>query len=164
MKISISSISLNFILHVLILAATSSFALAGDWSVPSHLVGTWSAQQKVTVRMVDQKGDYIFISDTVLISITIKADRTVEGTCGRATFLECRVAENRGWFGRYFNLATDYVITGKLIGKVFENDSLNDKTISIPFNAAETSTDGSLFQKLRWFDLYPMADFALRKQ
>ncbi len=45
-----------------------------------------------------------------------------------------------------FNLATDYTICGKLIGSIFENDSLINKRISIPFNLNENAIIGSLFQ------------------
>ncbi|MCE9540832.1 MAG: hypothetical protein K8R85_16685 [Bacteroidetes bacterium] len=128
------------------------------------MTGTWSARQRVTVRMKDANNDYIFIKDTVTIAITISADVSVEGTCGGALFKDCLLSSNRGWFGRWLNIKTDYIITGKLIGKIFEKDTLTDKTISAPFNVTGSSTAGSLFQKEGWFDIYPMADFKLEKK
>jgi len=154
----------NLFIQLVLAGTIFSSAIADDWVVPQQLIGIWSARQKVTARTKDANDDYIFINDTVVIAITINENRTVEGMCGTAVFQGCVIAENRGWFGRFFNLATDYVITGKLIGKIFEKDTLTNKTISAPFNVTGTTTAGSLFQKESWFGIYPMADFKLEKK
>ncbi|MDP1676101.1 MAG: hypothetical protein Q8L88_04485 [Bacteroidota bacterium] len=159
-----SRISRNLFIQLVLAGTIFSSAIADDWIVPQQLIGTWSARQQVTVRMKDANDDYLFIKDTVTIAITINDNRTVEGTCGGAAFQGCMLAENRGWFGRFFNLATDYIITGKLVGKIFEKDTLTEKTISAPFNVTGTTTAGSLFQKESWFGIYPMADFGLEKK
>ena len=164
MKNIITFFCRNLRIQLVLAGIIFSSAIAGDWVVPQQLTGEWSARLKVTVRMKDANDDYIFISDTVAIAITVNADGTVDGICGGATFQGCVIAENRGWFGRMFNLATDYVITGKLIGKIFANDTLTDKIISAPFNVTGNVTAGSLFQKQGWIGIYPMADFALEKK
>jgi len=87
--------------------------------------GKWTSRQLVTARLKENNADYSFSKDTVTIQTIINENGSVEGFCGGAKLKDCSISENRGWFGRLFNLYTDYIITGKLIGSVFEKDTLN---------------------------------------
>jgi hypothetical protein len=122
--------------------------------------GKWTSRQLVTARLKENNADYSFSKDTVTIQTIINENGSVEGFCGGAKLKDCSISENRGWFGRLFNLYTDYIITGKLIGSVFEKDTLNDKKISCRFNLKETFIDGTLFQK-QAMDVFPMVNYHL---
>lgn len=131
--------------------------------LPATVTGTWLSTQLLTVRFEDEKGTYTFVSDTVLIRITIEANGTVTGTCGGATFSVGKIRENRNWFGSLFDLGTDYVFEGQLTGKIFDMDPLPEKKIKVPFNLKEGYLQGTLFQKKGW-DGNPMVNFKLGKR
>ncbi len=140
------------------------FSSCDEWSVPKELMGVWSGKQYLKVRLEDEHGNYTFPGDTVIISIVVDGKGIVSGTVGAAVLQRCSMEQNRGWFGRTLNLATDYRFTGKLVGKIFPADTIIEKEISAPFNLIGTeATRGSLFCG-SGFAIFPMSDLTLQKQ
>ncbi len=160
MKTSKINISL-VITSVLCLVVLSS---CDEWRVPKELQGVWSGKQYLKVRLEDENGKYQFPGDTVTISIVVDEKGIVSGTVGDAVLQNCSIEKNRGWFGKTFNLATDYRFNGKLIGKIFSADKTDEKEISAPFNLIGTNaTIGSLFTG-SGFAIFPMSGLSLQKQ
>ena len=53
---------------------------------------------------------------------------------GDAILTDGRLERNRGALGRKLNLATDYLITGKLNGSIVRSESITRESVSIPLN------------------------------
>lgn len=135
-----------------------------QWEMPSHLEGNWQSKQQVKVR-IKSDGKYVFLSaqDSVLLKMKIDQYGNITGTLGNAIFESCKVQKNRGELGRTLNLATDFVIKGKLKGKIFDDDPYSEKEISAPFDVSNNKMNGSIFQ-LFGFDLFPVSGLDATKQ
>jgi hypothetical protein len=142
-----------------LLAAVS----CAPWSVPPSLVGTWTGTQQVTVRVRQPRGASGFVSDTVAIALTIRADGSVAGRVGGTELVNSYVLQNRGWFGRLIHVATDYRIEGRLQGALFAADPVPTKDVRAPFDVRGDSLIGSLFQ-LSGMGVYPMVDLRLARR
>ena len=132
--------------------------------IQTGLQGDWKGSGEAKVRFVRGFGDYVFLSSgaPVLCSIRIETNGNVEGNLGTATFRACRIESNRGALGRFLNLATDFRISGKLEGPIFQGDTIQIKQISIPFTQIGDSLTGSIFHR-DGNSLFPMAGFELVK-
>ena len=135
----------------------------GEWVMPNSLVGTWVAQQVVSVRYESGFMSFRFAKDSVNIAVTIHENGSVTGTVGGAKFEDCSVASNRGWFGRTFNLGTDYAVAGRLSGSIFGQDTLLAKEINILFSVKDGIVEGAIFQK-QGVGVFPMVNIYLTKQ
>jgi hypothetical protein len=143
--------------RLFLIAAASGLLLAASctrWSVPSSLVGTWSGTQKVTVRVGQPRGPNRFVSDTVAIALSVRADGSVEGHVGGATLAGAYVLRNRGRF--------DFRLEGRLQGALFSGDPIPTMDIHAPFGVANDTLAGSLFQQ-SGMGVYPMVDFRLTR-
>ena len=131
-------------------------------SIPDSVTGNWENNLNVKVRYKPD-GNYIFVpsDEPVTINLKINSDGKVEGNFGTAKFENCTVKNNRGWIGKKLNLATDYVIKGKLSGKIFTKDTILSKDISIPFNMENNMLSGDIFNNESFLGLYPMAEVKL---
>ena len=148
---------------LLIVFIFTSTILKSDDLVPESLIGEWGGFRKSVVRYEVETFSFKFEIDSVDIKINIFKDGRVEGNVGDAKLKNCKFSFNRGWFGKTFNLATDYIIKGELEGSIFEKDSIQSKKISIPFNLDNNLINGTLFHKFS-IDLYPIiSDFVLNK-
>lgn len=106
-----------------------------------------------------QNGEWVFTSagnNPVSMQLTIAADGSVQGHVGDAVFADAVCRVNRGDFGRKLNIKTDYIITGKLNGKIFPESPYNEMSISLPFNLESGRIHGTLFQ-LDNHGVFPMA-------
>ncbi|MBI5916705.1 MAG: hypothetical protein HY842_15110 [Bacteroidetes bacterium] len=139
------------------------FASCSSQVEPEIPVGSWSATQETTVRFKAPREPFRFVSDTVGIAVNIHDDGTVDGSVGEADFEGCSIRRNRGNLGRQLNLATDFVITGKLRGSIFPQDTLVEKPISMPFNMKDNFMDGAIFQK-NGMGIFPMVNIHLARQ
>jgi hypothetical protein len=126
-------------------------------------VGTWSGTQAVRVRLQATRGPGAFVSDTVPIAITIRADGEIEGHVGGARLENAYVLKNRGAFGRLIHVATDFRIEGRLQGAVFAADTRPTKDIRVPLSLERDTLSGALFH-VAGMGLYPMADLRLTKR
>lgn len=133
-------------------------------TLPATVTGRWMGKVPLQVR-TKEHGHYIFhpSKDSIAIYISIEPDGIVSGTIGAARLFECKAAVNRGRIKRALHLQTDFIIRGKLLGQIFNADSIDEKIISIPFNVLHNQTEGSLFDRSGSWDLYPMANFQLHR-
>jgi hypothetical protein len=151
-------------LQLMFMTACSIFFVScSKWVIPRELVGTWSATQVVTVRYNTGIMSFRFVKDTVTIAMSIQENGSILGTLGGAKFENCTVSANRGWFGRMFNLNTDYIITGNLAGRIFAQDTLSAKEISAPFNVVRDTLRGGIFHT-QGMDAFPMVTLRLSRQ
>ena len=144
--------------RLILIAAASCLLLAAScrrWSVPAPLVGTWSGTQKVTVRVRQPRGPNRFVSDTVAIEISVRADGSVDGRVGGATLVGAYVLRNRGRF--------DFRLEGRLQGTLFSGDPIPTMDIHAPFGVVNDTLAGSLFQQ-SGMGVYPMVDFRLARR
>jgi len=111
---------------------------------PLDLPGTYTGKERVLLRY-DKDGQYIYRDEIVMVSLIIDSKGEVTGMVGEAAFEGCNTKSNRGWLSHTLNIKTDFIIKGKLIGKTFEKDSIQNKNISIPFNIKNGELRGSLF-------------------
>ena len=133
------------------------------WAVPAPLVGTWTGTQKVTVHVREARGPDRFVSDTVAITVSIRADGSVEGRVGGATLVGAYVLQNRGWLGRALHFATDFRLEGRLQDAAFGGDPIPTMDVRAPFGLVGDTLDGTLFQR-SGMGVYPMAGLRLRKR
>ena len=133
--------------------------------IQTGLQGEWKGSGEAKVRFVRGFGDYVFLSSDapVLCAIRIETNGKVEGKLGTAIFRDCRVESNRGALGRFLNLATDFRISGRLEGPIFQGDTIQVKQISIPFTQIGDSLTGSIFHR-DGNSLFPMSGFELVKK
>jgi hypothetical protein len=123
--------------------------------MPHNHIGNWIGRELATTRYVDEKGKYCFVDDSLSVIINIQQDGKVSGSVGSLGFVDCRVEENRGWFGRMLHLGTDLRIAGYLEGRMNTYDKDTLKEISIPFDVEEFRLSGSIF-KTNNSDMFPM--------
>jgi hypothetical protein len=131
-------------LFTLLLFSIFILSACSKWVIPSNLPGTYTGKQRVLIRY-DRGGQYIYRDNNVMMSLFIDKKGNVCGMVGGATFEGCMVSQNRGWIERQLGIKTDFLIKGMLIGKTFDEDTLVNKDISIPFNSANGELKGSLF-------------------
>jgi len=163
MKTKLQSHFKNGIILSSIVLGLSLLFSCGEWVLPKELVGHWKSNQEVTVRFKEKGKPFQFISQPVEINLSIKEDGTMEGKIGNALLTGYKVIKNRSWFGRQFDLATDYHITGKIIGKVFDSDPLLEKEFNFPFDMDDNTITGTIFQK-QGIGISPMVDVRLVKE
>ncbi|MEI6089028.1 MAG: hypothetical protein WCR42_01110 [bacterium] len=160
------SFNMTLIAIVLLLFLTQQNSeSATNWTPPQSIVGNWSGKHLVVVR-TQTNGKYNFTKSpgALNFNIIIYSDGKLTGTLGTATFEGCVVYKNRGWIGRTLNLKTDFVIKGKLVGPIFPEDAIKNKTISMPLNLENNTLKGSLFQMEETIDKFPMVDVRLSKE
>lgn len=131
--------------------------------IPPELAGNWTGSGKVAVRTGSIFSSFQFFpcDSTLPFQIQIDSNGKVSGAIGDASFENCFATLNRGKIGKAINIKTDYIIRGQLTGKIFNEDPLEQKEISMPFNMVNGKIDGSLFMKLN--GVYPMAAIHLTK-
>lgn len=131
------------LIFLMLFVFTTAFAGEKN-SYLKPLIGTWEGKC------------YHFASkDSVLVSITINEDATAIGTVGDAILRDCLAKKNRGWFGRWINIKTDYIIkSGYLEGLIVPSDSITVNYFTLPFNLAKTRMQGTVMKIAKW--TYPV--------
>jgi len=164
MKMQSLYITLFFV--VLSLSFIQPFSLSAEnWTPPSSIVGNWSGKHLVVVRTkTNGKFNFIKHPEAVIFNISIKQNCQVSGSLGTAVFEDCIIQKNRGWIAKQLNLKTDWVIQGKLVGAIFPEDVIKNKTISMPINIENGRIKGSLFQIEGTIGMFPMVDVRLSKE
>lgn len=160
-------LAITGLLFVFIISSCgSNLNLVNDTSFGGYqLPGKWTGAQPITVRYSSGFMNYTFVrsEDSIQSQIQIDESGFVTGKIGNASFNEAKVKKNRGAIGRKLNLATDYVIKGKLIGFTFAGDSIPEKEISIPLILENGYLKGDVFMN-RGLGIYPMGSLNLIKQ
>ncbi len=138
-------------------ALTFTFSGCVSHIPAAEIAGVYQDDVTLTVR-TRENGKFVFTraADKVHMQLTIQSDGTVEGLVGDARFVDATCTLNRGDLGRKLNVKTDFIIRGKLDGRIFANDPTSGKEVSLPFNLENGRIHGSLFQ-LDSPGLYPMA-------
>jgi hypothetical protein len=115
--------------------------MAGHWTGNARIIVSWCHQTNLPVE------------------VDIHADGSVIATVGDARLLEGRFQPNRGWLGRLLNLASDYIITGRLDGAIVAAEGITRERVMIPldFNGGvfkgRVLTNGLKFvEKDQWKD------------
>jgi hypothetical protein len=104
-----------------------------SWRPPEALVGTWVGKDHIHAPPENGSPSQIY-KEQVAIRIQIASDGSVDGQVGTAHFVGCKIKSNRGWFGKTFNLWSDYLICdGRLEGPLFSKDPSDAKgSFAIP--------------------------------
>ena len=135
------TIAIYIAMAIMSLAVCSS--QAAKTAVTSTMVGHWEGDARIIVSWCRQTNLHV--------SVDIRADGSVTGKVGDTTLLNGRFERNRGWLGRKLNLATDYIIKGKLSGPIVTSEGITRDRVSIPLNftggafAGGIHTSGSKF-------------------
>ena len=110
------------------LPAAENIALpvAGHWAGSARIIVSWCQQTNLNV------------------AVDIRADGNVSGKVGGATLIGGRFAANRGWLGRKLNLATDYIITGRLEGALVPAEGIVRDRVYIPLNLKDNALVGGI--------------------
>ena len=131
-----------------------------EWTVPPELVGEWkSGELLITVRTKTDK-EWIFISDSAMIAITLNSDHSVTGTIGAASFANGVIIRNRG---NPETTGCAQVIKCGSIGKIFPDDPLSNKDVQLwlaPMDGNRIDTELRYTQGMSQF---PMAGMFLMK-
>jgi hypothetical protein len=146
-----------FIGWIYILLATVLFSCSSIyWTVPVEYIGQWeTSKEKITVRTKLKHDPYRFISDSAIVKIKINDDKTVSGTIGLASFENAKLRKNGSlpW-----ETGVEYIIECGSIGKIFNNDPLDQKEVEIWFGPL--NSDGNSDSELRYTEgaaQFPMA-------
>ena len=125
--------------------ATMMIALVA-LSVPdSRLVGRWQGTDRYFGLSYEEGSAAHDRAQYVEANLTISADGTVEGRIGGAELSACRIEANRGRLGRALHVKTDFIIRGKMEGRVSANSETGTHDISVPLDLAGDQLDGSVF-------------------
>lgn len=131
--------------------------------VPDSLVGVWQGKCKIYLPL-SKNPQLAGEKDTVDVTITIHKDGAVQGSVGKAKFVKCRFAKNRGWFGRWLNIKTDFIIKGGYLqGPLYPGDSVQVKKFTLPFNIINGKMRGSVMQIFRWKYPKPLVSILIAK-
>ena len=113
------------------------------WQPPAALVGQWEGSLKIFNDFVQHS--------RVDMNLTINADGSVTGQIGDAKLESAKIAPNRGDIGRALNLATDFIVVGKLKGPLIAAEGITRDSVSIPFNLVEGKLEGGFGSDGVWF-------------
>jgi len=120
-----SRCNVHWIVAVAVLLLNGA-AAAGAEAVTPAMAGNWQGSGKIVVIWCHQP--------SVAVSVTIQLDGQVTGQVGDARLVDGRFARNRGWLGRKLNLATDYIIAGRLEGPLVAAEGITRSRVMIPLN------------------------------
>jgi len=125
--------------------AAMTIALVALSAPDSRLVGRWQGTDRYFGLSYEEGSASQGRAQYVEANLTISADGTVEGRIGGADLSACRIEANRGWFGRMLHIKTDFIIRGKMVGRVSANSEIGTHTISVPLDLDGDQIDGSVF-------------------
>ena len=154
----------KFTTIIAIFIATLALQACSKWTVPPELIGAWSGKNNVTFRTKDAAGNYVFKTEETPVRFVIRQDESMEGTVGAATFVNCKISQNRNWFEKQLGLSTDFQVTGgTLKGRINANDPFNGKEIMVPFDLKDGKIRGTIFLHNDGAK-FPMVDLELAKE
>jgi hypothetical protein len=104
--------------------------------VTPEMAGHWEGTARIIVSWCQQKD--------VVVSVDIHSDGSVSGKIGDATLINGRFERNRGWLGRKLNLATDYIINGKLDGAIVAAEGIARNEVFIPLDLKANAFVGGI--------------------
>ena len=131
-----------------IMAASSALALtllsvgrvthAADTqtSLPPEMTGHFTGVATIVVNWTMQR--------QLLVDVFIRQDGTVEGMVGDAAIRDGRLRRNRGRIGRALNLATDWIVVGRLEGDVIAAERIRRDGVKIPLDFVASQYRGGV--------------------
>ena len=126
-----------------------------EWTVPPELVGDWeSGEHQITVRTQPEKGEWVFTSDTAIVTITINSDKSVTGTIGAASFTNGVIKKNRG---NPDVTGLSHSIECGSIGKIFNDDPLDAKEVELWLSPMEGNMIDTELRYTEGWAQFPMA-------
>ncbi len=140
----------------------SAFFLSscGDWTLPPELVGEWKSDKiLITVRTKVEK-EWVFTSDTTIITIIINSDHSVSGAIGAASFAKGVIIKNRG---NPETTGCAQVIKCGSIGKIFPDDPLSNKDVQLWLAPMEGDRIDTELRYTEGMAQFPMAGMLLMK-
>lgn len=144
-------------LFVLVLILLNS---CGKWSVPAEVVGQWKSNKvKITVRTEPDRGRFEFTSDSASIIIRINSDNTVSGSVGDAVFENGIIKKN---WGNPERTGLAFIIKCGSIGKIFENDPIENKEVQLWLSPLKKNIDAEL-RYTQGGSQFPMAGVVFTK-
>jgi len=129
--------------------ATATLALAD-----TPLAGRWHGNDRFFGLRREEGAATEGVPQYVETDLTISSTGAVTGHIGGAELSGCMLEANRGWLGRLLHIKTDYIIRGKMIGRVSSQSEKGSHVISVPFNLVGNELQGSAFVSGGTFD-YP---------
>jgi len=132
------------------------------WVVPPGYVGTWSTDfNKITVRYkINDERHSRFISDSAIIQLIIKNDKTASGSIGSATFENGKILKNPTFL---WDTGISFIIECDTIGKIFQNDPVEAKLIEIWLGPMNENGRIKAELRLGGGSVFPMADLLFKK-
>lgn len=124
--------------------------------LPQSLIGSYKCEVIVNIRdNGKQEADF---------NMVVHDDFTVTGQIGNAVLKNCRLEANRNDLGRKINIKTDYIVTGGSInGKIYDEDVLNQRDFTLPFNVENDTLKGSVMVLDKFKYPWPLCDVYLTK-
>ncbi len=165
MKNTIRNLFLLFLGLIIIVACMASkVRILTTKHQGQNLIGKWQGKQNMCIRYKKGILKYSFVNSPFQLptTIIIQADGMVNGSIGDAKFQNACVVHNRGPLLRKLGWASDFAINGNLIGNLFEEDSLLQKTFSIPIQCDSTQLSGDIFL-INGIDMFPMGTIQLKR-
>ena len=142
-----------------ILLTAFSLYSCEQWSVPPELVEEWkSDSQPITVRTKSEQGEWVFTSDSAIITIKINSDHSVTGTIGAASFTNGVIKKNRG---NPETTGCAQVIKCGSIGKIFPDDPLSNKDVQLWLAPMEGNIIDTELRYTEGMAQFPMAGMLL---
>lgn len=92
--------------------------------VTPEMIGHWEGSADIVVAWTKQR--------QLPVVLDLQADGTVTGRIGDARLVDGHFSRNRGWLGRQLNLATDYIVRGRIEGPVIAAEDITRDTVSLP--------------------------------
>jgi hypothetical protein len=158
---TIPSLRFNFARTYLAVLCTSILSSCSYWTLPPELVGTWESETiEITVRTRTAEKEWVFTSDTAKISITIFTDKRVTGSIGTATFENGKIRKNPG---NAEKKGLSEIIECGSVGKIFENDPLDDKEVQLWLAPRKENTIDTELRFTEGWAHFPMAGMILKK-
>jgi len=131
----------NFQLNSLIFIM-SAFFIYSCGRIPPEFVGQWKTEpEQITVRTELGLGKFAFTSGSAEIFLTINSDNTADGSIGLANFENARIKKN---FGNPEKKGIAIKIKCGSIGKIFENDPLENKEVELWLGPIKGNIDAGL--------------------
>jgi hypothetical protein len=152
---------INFSLFLIIIACSTFSCKSSDkWVVPANLIGDWKSKtHKITVRTEPKWMKFEFTSDSVTVFISINEDKTANGNIGLASFNNAIVEENSG---NPSVTGISYIVKCGKIGKIFNNDPLDNKEVEIWLSPIENNMKAEI-RYSESGDKFPMAGLVFEK-
>ena len=142
-------------------SAAMTIALAALLVPDDRLVGRWQGSDRYFGLSYEEGSAAHGHAHYVETILTISANGTVEGRIGGAELSACRLEANRGWIGRMLHIKTDFIIRGKMVGRVCVDSEIGTHTISAPLDLDGDQLEGSVFV-IRGAISYPYPFLKLR--